>query len=59
MKNEVLLSYVYLLNFVYQHKSDLIENIDRPEELDDNNYLILSADSVRQLNVFNVTVLYW
>jgi len=53
MKNEVLLSYIYLLNFVYQHKSTLIENIDKPEELDDNNYLILSADSVRQLNVFN------
>ena len=53
MKNEVFLSYVYLLNFVYQHKTNLIENIDRPEELDDNNYLILSADSVRQLNVFN------
>ncbi len=53
MKNEVLLSYIYLLNFVYQHKTNLIENIDRPEELNDNNYLILSADSVRQLNVFN------
>jgi len=53
MKNEVLLSYIYLLNFVYQHKSNLIENIDKPDELNDNNYLILSADSVRQLNVLN------
>ena len=53
MKNEVLLSYIYLLNFVYQHKSNLIENIDKPQLNDRNNYLILSADSVRQLNVFN------
>ena len=53
MKTEVLLSYIYLLNFVYQHKSNLIENIEKPEELNDENYLVLSADSVRQLNVFN------
>ena len=52
-KEEVLLSYIYLLNFIYQHKTNLINNIELPEELDDENYLILSADSVRQLNVFN------
>jgi len=52
-KEEVLLSYVYLLNFIHQHKTNLIDNVERPNELNDENYLILSADSVRQLNVFN------
>jgi len=52
-KEEVLLSYVYLLNFIHQHKTTLIDNVERPNELNDENYLTLSADSVRQLNVFN------
>ena len=31
----------------------MIDNIERPEEINNENYLLLSSDSVRQLNVFN------
>lgn len=51
LKEEVLLSYIYLLNYIYGHKNTLIDNIDIPESIEDSKYLVLSNDSVRQLNV--------
>ena len=51
LKEEVLLSYIYLLNYIYGHKNTLIDNIDVPESIEDSKYLVLSNDSVRQLNV--------
>ena len=52
-KPEVLLSYVIMLNHIYLHKSDLINNIDRPIELDNIDFLTITSDGVRQLNVVN------
>ena len=50
-KQEVLLSYIYLLNYISIHNKILINNIDYPEKIDNVNYLVLSNDSVRQLNI--------
>ena len=52
-RDDVLLSYIYLLNFIYEHKTDLINNIEKPIELNDNKCLLLSSDSIRQLNIFD------
>ena len=52
-REEVLISYIYLLNYIYEHKPALIESLERPDEINNNKYLVLTADSVRQLNIFN------
>ena len=52
-REEVLISYIYLLNYIYEHKNSLIDSLERPEEINNNKYLVLTADSVRQLNILN------
>jgi len=52
-KPEVVLSYILMLHHVYLHKADLINNIEHPVELDNIDFLTISSDGVRQLNVVN------
>ena len=52
-REEVLISYIYLLNYIHQHKPELIKSLEHPEEINNTKYLVLTADSVRQLNIFN------
>lgn len=51
--NELRLSFIYLLNYVYEHKLNILQNISHPEQIKDTNYLTLTSNSIRQLNVIN------
>ena len=46
-----LASFIYLLQFVYEHNENIITKLSPPELLDTNNYLVLSHDSISQLNL--------
>jgi DNA mismatch repair protein MutS len=46
-----LSSYVYLLQFAYEHNESIIKKLIKPKILETNNYLTLSYDSINQLNV--------
>ena len=50
-REETLLSYIYMLEYIYEHKISLIENIFLIEKIDDNKFLLLSSDSARQINL--------
>lgn len=50
---ETVLSYIYLLQYIYEHTSNLINKIEIPVQLDDLDYCILPSDTARQLNIIN------
>ena len=52
-KNECRLSYIYMLQYIYEHKVDILRHIEEPKEIQDINYLSLTSNSIRQLNVIN------
>jgi DNA mismatch repair protein MutS len=52
-KNECRLSYIYMLQYIYEHKVDILRHIEIPVEIKDINYLSLTSNSIRQLNVVN------
>ena len=52
-KNELRNSFIYLLEYVNEHTIDVLNNINYPEEMHDINYLSLTSNSIRQLNIIN------
>ena len=48
---ELCKSYVYMLQYIYDHKVDCLRNISEPEPIDQVNHLSLTSNSARQLNV--------
>ena len=52
-KNELRNSYVYMLQYIYEHKVDIIRNINIPEDIENIHHLLLTSNSVRQLNVIS------
>ena len=52
-KTQVALSYVYMIAYIYEHKSDILTNIEQPQEYITKDYLTLHSNSIRQLNVVN------
>ena len=52
-KYELTQAYVYMLEYVNEHKTDCLRNLERPELLDNIHHLMLTSTSVRQLNVVN------
>ena len=52
-KPETVLSYILLLEYVYQHRSNIINNLNMPEQLENVSYLNLTNNSIRQLNVIS------
>tara|TARA_B110000208_G_scaffold192049_1_gene262233 strand:+ start:5954 stop:9133 length:3180 start_codon:yes stop_codon:yes gene_type:complete len=46
-----LASFVYLIQFVYDHNENIINKLSSPEILNTEDYLVLSHDSISQLNV--------
>ena len=53
MKNELAIAYIYLLLYVKDHRSDILNNIEKPLLINDNQCLSLTSNSIRQLNVIN------
>ena len=52
-KNELRKSYIYMLQYIYEHKVDILRNINLPEDIENIHHLLLTSNSVRQLNVIN------
>lgn len=52
-KPETMVSLLYLLLYIKHHKSELLKNISKPIEKCDTNYLTLTSNSIRQLNIVN------
>lgn len=46
-----LISYMYLLEFTYEHNENIIKKLIKPSIVDTSKYLILSHDSINQLNL--------
>jgi DNA mismatch repair protein MutS len=53
MKSEVVISYVYMLQYITDHLVNSLDNIELPELMSDTNCLCLTSNSIRQLNVIN------
>lgn len=49
------ISFVYLLQFAYEHNETVIQKIAIPKIWESNQYLILTSDSINQLNVVDNT----
>lgn len=52
--NFARISFCYLLQFAYDHNSDILHDIYRPEILEINKYLNLEYDSTLQLNIISL-----
>ena len=50
-EKELLLSYILMIQFVYEHKINNIMNIFYPQRVEDTNYLVLTNNCIRQLNI--------
>ena len=44
-------SYIYLLQFVFEHNENIVKDMKKPTIWDDTNHLILSYDTINQLNI--------
>ena len=40
-----------MLQYIYEHKQDIIKNINYPEKNNDIHHLSIASNGVRQLNV--------
>ena len=50
---DALISFLYLLQFAYEHKDNIIQNIKKPDICNVYNHLILSNNAIQQLNVYD------
>jgi len=50
-EKELLLSYILMIQFVYEHKINNIMNIFYPQRIKETNYLVLTNNCIRQLNI--------
>lgn len=50
-------SFVFLINYAYDHNINIINNISFPEHFVNDKYLILGNDAVRQLNILETDYL--
>ncbi len=44
-------SFIYLIQFTYEHNEHIIEKLEKPKIWESMNYLILSHDTINQLNL--------
>ena len=52
-KYELCKSYIYMLQYIHEHKVDSLRNINLPELINNIHSLSLTSNSVRQLNIIN------
>ena len=50
---EITISYLYLLQFIYEHKVTLSYELSKPQFINDSHHLILSNNCIQQLNVID------
>ena len=46
-----LISYMYLIQFAYEHNENIINKISKPKLWEPEKFLVLSHDSINQLNI--------
>lgn len=46
-----LIAYIYIIQFTYEHNENVINRLCKPLIMDESKYLILSHDSINQLNL--------
>jgi len=49
--NFSLIAYIYIIQFSYEHNENVVQRLSRPTIMDESKYLILSHDSINQLNL--------
>jgi DNA mismatch repair protein MutS len=52
-KPEIVIAYVYMLNYINDHVAETLQNIEHPVYVNDEQCLCLTSNSIRQLNVIN------
>ena len=52
-ENEIILSYIYMLQFIHEHKIENTMSLHNPEFKLNSQYLLLSHNCIEQLNVIN------
>ena len=52
-KPETVLSYILLLEYCHQHRKNIKNNIELPEQIENINYLNLTNNSIRQINIIS------
>ena len=52
-KPEIVIAYVYMLNYINDHVAQTLQNIEHPVYVNDEHCLCLTSNSIRQLNVIN------
>ena len=45
------ISFIFLLQFAYEHNESVIQKLEKPEIWESNQYLILTSNSISQLNL--------
>ena len=53
MKPELVVSYIFLLQYIKDHTAETLQNIEYPEIINDKQCLCLTSNSIRQLNIIN------
>ena len=48
-----LLSYIYLLQYCYEHNENIIRDLNRPIYWDEKKYCILENNAIEQLNIYS------
>ena len=51
--SELVISLLFLLLYVHDHRTESLTNIEKPEIIQDHNYLSLTSNSIRQLNIIH------
>ena len=50
-ENELLLSYLFMIQYVYEHKIKNIMELSKPIRVQDKSHLVLNNNCIRQLNI--------
>ena len=53
MKPLAIISFCYMLQYVYEHDEKLVNNLLIPEELEKNKHMTIEYNSIQQLNIKN------
>ena len=48
---EITMSYIYMIQFIYEHKIENTLSLQKPEFKENNKYLLLSHNCIEQLNI--------
>ena len=49
--NFALIAYIYIIQFTHEHNATVVQRLCKPVVMDESKYLILSHDSINQLNL--------